>query len=155
MTYLRRSCKYFIQLILIFIVLIGVLMLVGMIPKEVGLAFRKGWTSIFYILGLFAVMSGVYPLFGYGKRLIRTTGDPAEIWPKVDEAMEGRGYYKADEKEDGSRVYKLKSTMARMARLWEDRIVIERALEGFVVDGQMRDLARVVMSISAAAERAS
>lgn len=155
MTYLRRSCKYFIQLILIFIVLIGVLMLVGMIPKEVGLAFRKGWTSIFYILGLFAVMSGVYPLFGYGKRLIRTTGDPAEIWPKVDEAMEGRGYYKAAEKEDGSRVYKLKSTTARMARLWEDRIVIERELEGFVVDGQMRDLARVVMSISAAAERAS
>lgn len=155
MTHLRRSFKYFIQLILIFIVLIGVLMLVGMIPKEIGLAFRKGWTSIFYILGLFAVMSAVYPFFGYGKRLVRTTGDPAELWPKVDEAMEGRGYYKADEKEDGSRVYKLKSTVARMARLWEDRIVIERELEGFRIDGQMRDLARVVMSISAAAERAS
>ena len=155
MTYLRRSFKYFIQLILLFIVLIGVLMLIGMIPKDIAQAFRKGWTSIFYILGLFAVMSAIYPLFGYGKRLIRTTGDPAELWPKIDEAMEARGYYKADEKEDGSRVYKLKSTVARMARLWEDRIVIGRELEGFVVDGQMRDLARVVMSISAAAERAS
>lgn len=155
MTYLRRSFKYFIQLILLFIVLIGVLMLIGMIPKDIAQAFRKGWTSVFYILGLFAVMSAIYPLFGYGKRLIRTTGDPAELWPKVDEAMETRGYYKAAEKEDGSRIYKLKSTVARIARLWEDRIVIGRELEGFVVDGQMRDLARVVMSISAAADKAS
>lgn len=155
MTYLRRSVKYFIQLTLIFIVLIGVLMLIGMVPKNIAQAFQKGWTSIFYILGLFAVMAGVYPLFGYGKRLVRTTGDPAELWPKIDEAMEVRGYYKAAEKEEGSRVYKLKSPLARAARLWEDRIVIERELEGFRIDGQMRDLSRVVMSISAAADKAS
>ena len=53
MTHLRRSLKYLVQLILIFIVLIGVLMLIGMIPKDIALAFRKGWTSIFYILGSF------------------------------------------------------------------------------------------------------
>ena len=155
MTHLRRSLKYLVQLILIFIVLIGVLMLIGMIPKDIALAFRKGWTSIFYILGLFALMAAVYPFFGYGKRLIRTTGDPAQQWPRIDEAMDGRGYYKAAENEDGSRVYKLKSTVARAARLWEDRIVIERELEGFRINGQMRDLGRVAMSISAAAERAS
>ncbi|MBR4775471.1 MAG: hypothetical protein IK008_05190 [Bacteroidales bacterium] len=147
MIYLRRSVKYFIQLLILFVVLIGVLMLVGMVPKDIAKAFQKGWTSIFYILGLFAVMAAIYPLFGYGKRLIRTTGDPAELWPKVDEALDGRGYYKAAEKEDGSRIYKLKSTVGRAARLWEDRIVVERELEGFKVDGHMRDLARVAMFI--------
>ena len=155
MNHLRRSFKYFIQLILIFIVLIGALMLIGMIPKEIGLAFRKGWTSIFYILGLFAVMSAVYPLFGYGKRKVRAKEDPAELWPMVDEAMDARGYFKAAETEDGARIYKLKSTVARVARLWEDRIVVGWELDGFVVEGQMRDLARVVMSISAAADKAS
>lgn len=147
MNHLRRSFKYFIQLTLIFIVLVGVLMLIGMVPKDIAMAFRKGWTSIIYILGLFAVMAAVYPLFGYGKRLVRTTGDPAELWPLVEEAMEGRGYHKAAGKEDGTRVYKLNSTVARVARLWEDRIEISRELEGFRAEGPMKDLARVAMSI--------
>lgn len=147
MNHLRRSFKYFIQLTLLFVVLVGILMLIGMVPRDIALAFRKGWTSIFYILGLFAVMAGVYPLFGYGKRLIRSQGDPAELWPAVDEALDGRGYFKAAEKEDGTRIYKLKSGVARAARLWEDRIVVSRELEGFRAEGQMKDLARVAMSI--------
>lgn len=147
MNHIRRSVKYFIQLTLLFAVLVAVLMLLGMVPKDIAAAFRKGWTSIFYILGVFAVMAALYPLFGYGKRLIRSQGDPAELWPAVDEALDGRGYYKAAENPDGTRVYKLKSGVARAARLWEDRIVIGRELEGFRAEGAMKDLARVAMSI--------
>ena len=93
MTYIRRAVKYLIQLTLIFIVLIGILMLAGMIPKDVALAFRKGWESIFFILGLFAVMAAVYPFFGYGKRNIRAAGEPAEHWAAIGEALEGRAVF--------------------------------------------------------------
>ena len=147
MTYLRRAVKYLIQLILIFIVLIGILMLAGMIPADVALAFRKGWESIFFILGIFAVMAAVYPLFGYGKRLIRAEGDPAGHWPAIEEALDGRGYVKAGETEDGARRFHLKNTLARVTRLWEDSITITPQLGGFQAEGLMRDLSRVVMSI--------
>lgn len=147
MTYLRRAFKYLVQLSFLFVVLVGVLMLIGMIPPDISAAFRKGWTSIFYILGLFALMSALYPSFGYGKRNIRAAGDPAEHWSAIDEAMEQRGYRKAEEKADGSRVYRLKATINRVARLWEDQITITPTLGGFQAEGLVRDLARAVMSI--------
>ena len=74
MTYLRRAVKYFIQIGIIFALIIGVLMLSGMVSKDVAIAFRNGWKSVWMILGLFAAMSLVYPYFGYGKRRVRATG---------------------------------------------------------------------------------
>ena len=147
MTYIGRAFKYLIQLTFIFIVLIGILMLAGMIPADVAAAFKKGWESVFFILGLFAVMAAIYPFFGYGKRNIRAAGDPAEYWDAIDQAMEGRGYVKAADTEDGGRKYHLKSGIARVARLWEDSITITPQLGGFQAEGLQRDLARVVMSI--------
>ena len=147
MTYLRRAVKYLIQLCLIFLLLIGILMLAGMIPADVALAFRKGWESVWFILALFAAMSAIYPFFGYGKRNIRAAGDPAEHWAAIDQALEGRGYVKAAETEEGGRRYKLKSGVARAARLWEDSITLTPQLGGFQAEGLVRDLARVVMSI--------
>ena len=147
MTYIRRAFKYLIQLTFIFIVLIGILMLAGMIPADVAAAFKKGWESVFFILALFAVMAAIYPFFGYGKRNIRAAGDPAEYWDAIDQAMEGRGYVKAADTEDGGRKYHLKSGVARVARLWEDSITITPQLGSFQAEGLQRDLARVVMSI--------
>lgn len=147
MTYIRRAVKYLIQLILIFVVLIGILMLAGMIPVDVALAFKKGWESVFFILGLFAVMAAAYPFFGYGKRNIRAAGEPSEHWAAIDQALEGRGYVKAADTQDGGRKYHLRSGIARAARLWEDSITITPQLGGFQAEGLQRDLARVVMSI--------
>ena len=142
MTYLRRAVKYFIQITLLFVVIIAVLMLSGMVSKDVAVAFRNGWTSIAYIFGLFAVMSAAYPYFGYGKRIIRATGDPAGHWPAIDAAMDARGYRKTA---DGK--YRLQSAFGRAARLWEDTVTITPVLGGFQAEGLVRDLARVVMSI--------
>ena len=147
MTYLRRAFKYLIQLTLIFTVLVGILMLAGMIPLDVALAFRKGWESIWLILGIFAVMAAIYPLFGYGKRVIPSTGDPSQLWDSVEQAMEARGYIKAGEGEDGSRRYPLRSVVNRAARLWEDTVTVSPVLGGFQAEGLSRDIARVAMSI--------
>ncbi len=146
MKYLRRALKYLLQISLIFVVIMAVLMLSGMVSKDVTVAFRNGWTSILYILGLFAVMSFAYPFFGYGKRIIRVGGDPAELWPLIDEAMQARGYVPASETEEG-RCYHLSSPLNRAARMWEDCITITPVLGGFQAEGLVRDLSRVVMSI--------
>ena len=147
MTYLRRAAKYFIQIGIIFALIIGVLMLTGMVSSDVAVAFRNGWSSVWMILGLFAAMSLVYPYFGYGKRRIRATGDPAPMWEKIDKAMDGRGYVFSGNTPDGGRKYHLASPFNRAARMWEDTITIEAVLGGFEVEGLVRDLSRAVMSI--------
>ena len=146
MTHIRRALKYFIQVTVIFAVIIGALMLAGLVSKDVNVAFREGWKSIGYIVGVFFVVSFVYPLMGYGKRNIRANGDPAEHRADIDKAMEQRGYVLESEK-GGELRYHLASPVARLARLWEDTITIKPQLGGFQAEGLVRDLARVVMSI--------
>ena len=147
MTYVRRAVKYFIQITLIFVVIIAVLMLTGLVSKDVAVAFRSGWKSVGYIFALFAVMSAVYPYFGYGKRTVRAEGESSEHKAAIDEAMRERGYVPAGESPEACK-YHLSSPVNRAARLWEDTITITPVLGGFEVEGLVRDLARVVSSIN-------
>ena len=146
-TYLRRALKYFIQISFIFVVIIGILMLTNMASKDINTAFRHGWQSVELILAAFAVMSLLYPLFGYGKRMIHAAGDPADHWKTIDETMDFRGYVPAGETLEGGRKFKLKSSMNRVARLWEDTMTINPVLGGFQAEGLNRDLVRVVMAL--------
>ena len=146
-TYLRRALKYFIQITIIFAVIIGILMLTNMASKDINTAFRHGWQSVQMILGAFAVMSLIYPLFGYGKRQIHAEGDPADHWKTIEETMDLRGYVPAGEAPEGGRKFQLKSTVNRVARLWEDTITINPVLGGFQAEGLNRDLVRVVMAL--------
>lgn len=146
-TYLRRALKYFIQITFIFVVIMAVLMLSNMASKDINTAFRHGWQSVELILAAFAVMSLLYPLFGYGKRQIRAAGDPADHWKTIEETMDFRGYAPAGETPEGGRKFKLKNGMNRLARLWEDTITINPVLGGFQAEGLNRDLVRVVMAL--------
>jgi hypothetical protein len=146
MTYLRRACKYFIQICILFGLIIGILMLSGMVSKDVSVAFQHGWTSVWWILGLFAAMSLAYPFFGYQKRKVRVAGDPALARDGIVEALKIRGYMLDDEK-DGALSFKLASPVNRAFRMWEDRITLTPVLGGFEAEGLSRDLVRVVSSI--------
>jgi hypothetical protein len=146
MTYIRRALKYFIQICLLFGLIIGILMLSGMVSKDVSVAFQHGWTSVGWILGLFAAMSLAYPFFGYQKRKIQVKGDPALAKDGIVEALKIRGYV-LDNEQDGALSFKLASPVARAFRMWEDRITLTPVLGGFEVEGLSRDLVRVVSSI--------
>jgi hypothetical protein len=146
MKYLRRALKYFLQICVLFVLIIGALMLSGLVSKDVAVAFQKGWTSIGYIAIIFLVMSFAYPFFGYGKRRIRANGEPAEHRKSILEAMDARGYKLVSEK-DGEYRFCLKSPVSRFFRIFEDAITITPVLGGFEAEGLIRDLARVVASI--------
>ena len=146
MTYLRRALKYFIQVCILFGLIIAVLMLSGMVSKDVSIAFQHGWTSVWWILGLFAAMSLAYPYFGYQKRKILVNGDPALAKDGIVEALKIRGYV-LDSEKDGVWTFKLSSPVARAFRMWEDQITLTPVLGGFEAEGLSRDLVRVVSSI--------
>jgi MFS family permease len=146
MTYIRRALKYFIQTCLLLAIIIGILMLSGMVSKDISVAFTHGWKSVWWILAIFAVMALVYPFFGYQKRKIRVIGDPALARDGIVEALRGRGYVLEDEP-DGALRFHLSSPLNRAARMWEDRITLTPVLGGFQAEGLSRDLVRVVSSI--------
>jgi len=146
MTYLRRALKYFIQISLIFAVIILILMGTGMVSKDVAVAFQHGWKSVWWILAAFGIMSLAYPLLGYQKRKILLKGDPAAFREGLIEALSIRGYVLENE-QDGAYTFHLASPVNRAARFWEDRITLTPVLGGFEAEGLSRDLVRVVSSI--------
>lgn len=146
MTHLRRALKYFIQTCLLLVIILAVLMLSGMVSKDISVAFQHGWTSVWWILALFAVMALVYPFFGYQKRMIHVKGDPALAKDGIAEALRGRGYVLANET-DGILKFHLASPVARAFRMWEDTITLTPVLGGWEAEGLSRDLVRVISSI--------
>ena len=146
MTYLRRAIKYFIQTCLLLAIIIGILMLSGMVSKDISVAFTHGWTSVWWILAIFAVMALAYPFVGYQKRIIRVNGDPALTRDGIVEALKTRGYVLGSDA-DGVLKFHLSSPVNRAFRFWEDTITLSPILEGWEAEGLSRDLVRVVSSI--------
>ena len=118
----------------------------GMVSKDISVAFQHGWTSVWWILALFAVMALVYPFFGYQKRMIHVKGDPALMKDGIVEALRGRGYVLGSE-ENGILKFHLTAPLNRAFRFWEDTITLTPTLGGWEAEGLSRDLVRVVSSI--------
>ena len=146
MTYVRRAIKYFLQITLFFAVIIFVLMQLGMVSKDIAVAFQHGWTSVAWILGCFALVACIYPIFGYQKRKILLKGDPAEARDGIVEAMRARGYALSGEAE-GQLKFRLTAPLNRAFRFWEDTVTLTPVLGGWEAEGLSRDLVRVVSSI--------
>ena len=146
MTYIRRALKYFIQTCLLLAIILAILMASGMVSTDISIAFQHGWTSVWWILGLFAVMALVYPFFGYQKRMIRVKGDPALAKDGIAEALRGRGYVLGSDT-DGVLKFHLTAPLNRAFRFWEDTITLTPVLEGWEAEGLSRDLVRVISSI--------
>jgi hypothetical protein len=146
MTYIRRALKYFVQATLTITVILALLMLFGVVSKDISVAFQHGWTSVWWILAIFAVMALAYPFFGYQKRQIHVKGDPALARDGIVEALRGRGYVLASET-DGVLKFHLTAPLNRAFRFWEDTITLTPVLGGWEAEGLSRDLVRVVSSI--------
>ena len=146
MTYIRRALKYFVQATLTITIILALLMLFGVVSKDISVAFQHGWTSVWWILAIFAVMALAYPFFGYQKRQIHVKGDPALARDGIVEALRGRGYVLASET-DGVLKFHLTAPLNRAFRFWEDTITLTPVLGGWEAEGLSRDLVRVVSSI--------
>lgn len=148
MRYIIRSLKYFVQISVTMAIILLILMSLNMVSWDVNVAFTSGWRSVGLIAGMFAVVSAVYPMFGYGKRQVLATGDPAQYKDDILAAMDARNYKLAGEGENGAMYFTLRSPFARMFRLWEDKVTVEPVLGGFSVEGLSRDIARIASSLT-------
>lgn len=147
MRYIVRALKYFVQVFLIFTVILAVLMLAGAISTDINTVFTGGWKSVGWIAVMFAAVSLLYPRFGYAGRGLALPGEYRELKPGIAEYMQARGYV-AEHEEDENLSFRLASGFGRLSRMYEDRITFTRELGGFRVEGPNKDVVRIISGLS-------
>ena len=148
MRYVIRAVKYFVQVSLTMAIILLILMAAGLISTDINVAFQNGWRSVGIIAILFGVVSGIYPLFGYSKRMVDVKGEPGEHRAAIIDTMEEKGYKLEKEADDGGLQFRLRSIPARIFRIWEDRVSIIPVLGGFQVEGLTRDITRIAGTLN-------
>lgn len=146
MKYLIRAVKYFIYVCILAALMILVLIAAKVIKSDINLIFRNGYDSLWQIALLFALVSLIYPKFGYTRRGAHISGEFNEIKDKIIGLMEERGYV-LESAEGENMKFRLKSAFARARRVWEDRISLTREFAGYMVEGPTKDVVRIVYSL--------
>lgn len=139
MKYFIRSVKYFFYFAFLTTAIILALVLIGAVEGDIDTIFEGGYSSLWKIAIFFALVAAVYPKFGFVCRKLDTTGS----WETVRNAAVA--YF--DEKpfrlesETADQVtFRRRDTIARMAKMGEDRITVRRTDDGFVMEGLRKDV---------------
>ena len=90
MKYLIRAVKYFFSIIVIMAIILCALVLIGAAEADISTMFRNGYDSLWQIALLFAVISAVYPKFGFVAREAMFPGSWEENKEKIKDYMESR-----------------------------------------------------------------
>ena len=99
---------------------------------------------------VFALLSALYPSFGFMKKDVIVPGEYNEIRPIVIKAMEERGY--SLESEEGENLtFRRNGGLSRLTRMLEDRITLTRDITGFQMEGLRKDVVRLVYAIESKA----
>lgn len=144
--YIVRAVKYFFYFSLILIIILTILSVAGVIDGNVETMFRNGYDSVWQIALMFALVSSVYPIFGFVKKGTLIPGEYGEIRDGVVEFMESRGY-RLEKEEGESLSFRNRSVLNRISRMLEDRITFTRTLGGFTVEGLRKDTIRIVYGL--------
>ena len=146
MRYFIRAAKYFVQLMVILAVIIAILIVAKVVDSDISKIFVNGYDSLWQIALMMACFAAIYPRFGYGRRQAIVPGSDEEVEPVLRRVMEAHGYVEGPRSGD-IRCFRKKSATARLTRLWEDRISVERCATGFELEGISRDVVRLVNSL--------
>ena len=147
MKYLIRSVKYLLYFALLFciITLIIALLMNHDITHFSGL-FVEG--ALWKIIGVFVLVSAVYPLFGFKKNHLVIDGEFANYRDIIVETMQA-AYYKLVEETSSKLVFRTVKTAVKFSRMWEDAVTYElKDNNELVVDGPYKDTLRFIRTIS-------
>lgn len=141
--YFRRSAKYFVQLVVLFIVLFAFMYLTGTTAIKEGsiediLFTRRGLLLAISVVAL----SLLYPRFGFVRREI--VGDIDTDRELILRAFAVSGYEIVTEQSDSSTmVFRADNIAKRITTMWEDRIVVSSGSGVIVVDGIRKEVIKI------------
>lgn len=146
MKYIIRSIKYFLYLAFILIVVLYAMVAFKFTDGNIQTMFRNGYDSLWQIAGILAIFAATYPKFGYCTRKVIVGGSYSELRDAVVSVME-RHKYRLEKEEGENMTFRLKSPVARIARVAEDRITLTRDISGFEIEGLTRDVVRLIQEL--------
>lgn len=141
MRYFLRALKYFFKIVIIFAAIVLVLKFI--LPQYKGESipgmFKDGMNSIYMIIGIFAVFSGIYPLLTYGKKVVPVpTGNVKE---RINNAMIQRDYTLL--REDETTLVYTQSKIGRMLNNDFDAVTITLGDENIEIEGFRKEITRI------------
>ena len=148
MKYLVRSIKYFFYLMIILTVIILALVLTKFVDADLSTMFVNGYDSLWQIAIIMAVFALVYPRFGFSTRTAHVYGSPEETRPAVMKVMDLHGY-RLESEDVETMTFVKKSVLARILKMYEDRLTLTRTGAGIEVEGLTKDMVRIVSGLEA------
>lgn len=144
--YIVRAVKYFFYFSILLCVFMYILVLLHVVDGNIETMFKNGYDSLWQIAAMFAVISAIYPQFGFVRKDAYLPGESSEVRPLVVEYMESRNY--TLESEDGENMtFRSRSAFNRITRMYEDRITFTRDLGGYLVEGLRKDVIRLIYGL--------
>jgi len=141
MRYLIRSVKYFIYIVVVLSLVLAAFVALKFVPADINKMFVNGFDSVWKILGMFAIVSLVYPRFGYARRTAVAGGTYEELRGMVIEYMNDNGY-RLEKEDNGTMVFRSKSIIDRIVKVFEDGITVSYTFGGFELEGLNRNVTR-------------
>lgn len=141
MRYFLRALKYFFKIIIVFTAI--VLILKFILPQYKGESipgmFKDGMNSIYMIIGIFAVFSGIYPLLTYGKKVVPVPS--GNVKERINNAMIQRDYTLL--REDESTLVYTQSKIGRLLNNDFDAVTITLKEEEIEIEGFRKEITRI------------
>ena len=142
MKYLIRFVKYLIYFASLTTAIILALVFIVAVEGNIEAIFEEGYDSLWKMALFFVAVAAVYPSLAFIKRDIPASGEFAELKGEIIEFMKERRYEL--ESNNGSILtFRIKGVAGKLAKMYEDRIIISATLGGIQMEGLRKDIIRL------------
>ena len=142
MKYFIRAVKYFFYFAFLTTVIVLVLVATGLASGDINELFEGGYNALWKMAIFFAVVGAVYPKLGFIARKMYVSKDKDQIRAEAVEYMSERMYGFESETAD-SITFRYRGTVGRLTRMYEDRIVLTRTEDGYIMEGLRKDVMKL------------
>ena len=146
MKYFIRAVKYFFYFAFLTTVIVLVLVATGLASGDINELFEGGYNALWKMAIFFAVVGAVYPKLGFIARKMYVSKDKDQIRAEVVEYMSERMYGFESETAD-SITFRYRGTVGRLTRMYEDRIILTRTEDGYIMEGLRKDVMRLATGL--------
>ena len=146
MKYFIRAVKYFFYFAFLTTAIVLVLVATGMASGDINELFEGGYNALWKMAIFFAIVGAVYPKLGFTSRKIYVQKSKDEIRDAAVEYMSERSYGFESETPD-SMTFRYRGTIGRLTRMYEDRIILTRTEDGYIMEGLRKDVMRLATGL--------
>ena len=146
MKYLVRSIKYFFYFSIVCTLIITALVLIGAVEGNVDAIFEEGYRSVIKIAIFFLLVAAVYPKLGFITRTLETDKSWNEIRETAVNYM-AENRYEIESETPDMVTFRIKGTVGRLTKMYEDRITFTRTGQGWNLEGLRKDAFRLASGL--------